>query len=85
MALRKGWPIMSGRLLELSKVVEKRLWGFEHPLRQFPMLRVEVLEKLERRNLTVDRLKEMEPQEIGTGGGGGGGDWIVKLKYKKYI
>ena len=65
MALRKGWPIMAGRLLQLSKVIEKRQWGFESPLRQFPMLSVEILRKLEDRRLTVDRLREMEPQEIG--------------------
>ncbi len=41
MALRKGWPLMAGRLLELSKVLEKRMWEFEHPLRQFSNLPVE--------------------------------------------
>ena len=65
MALRKGWPLMAGRLLLLTKVVDKRLWGYEHPLRQFHILPVDVLHKLEARNLTVDKLLEMEPQEIG--------------------
>ena len=67
MAIRKGWPIMAGRLLELSKVIEKRLWAFENPLRQFPILGVEVLDKLEARRLTVDKLREMDPKEIGRG------------------
>ncbi|ELT88015.1 hypothetical protein CAPTEDRAFT_159536 [Capitella teleta] len=65
MAVRKGWPIMAGRLLQLSKVVEKRQWGFESPLKQFPMLSFEILKKIEDRRLTVDRLREMEAQEIG--------------------
>ena len=56
---------MAGRLLELSKVIEKRLWAFENPLRQFPILGVEVLDKLEARRLTVDKLREMDPKEIG--------------------
>ena len=56
---------MSGRLLELSKVIEKRLWGFENPLRQFPVLTFEILSKLENKNLSVHKLKEMDPKEIG--------------------
>ena len=27
-ALRKGWPVMAGRLLLFSKIIEKWLWGF---------------------------------------------------------
>ena len=65
MALRKGWPVMASRLLNLSKTVEKRLWGFENPLRQFPIINVETFSKLEARKLTVDRLREMDSKEIG--------------------
>lgn len=64
-ALRQGWPLMAGRLLEVCKTVDKRLWGFENPLRQFPILTPEILNKLEQRRLTVDRLKEMDSKEIG--------------------
>lgn len=66
MALRKGWPLMAGRLLELSKVLEKRMWEFEHPLKQFANLPAEVLDKLEKKRLSVDQLKEMDAKEIGT-------------------
>ena len=65
MSLRKGWPIMANRLLALSKTVEKRMWGFESPLRQFSVLPQEIHNKLESKNLTIDRLKEMDPKEIG--------------------
>ncbi|XP_025099015.1 LOW QUALITY PROTEIN: activating signal cointegrator 1 complex subunit 3-like [Pomacea canaliculata] len=65
MAIRKGWPIMTGRLLEQCKTIDKRLWAFEHPLRQFPILPAEILDKLEKKRLTVERLKEMDPKEIG--------------------
>jgi len=65
MALRRNWPVMSGRLLKLSKVVEKRLWDWEHPLRQFAFLSADVLTKIEERGLSVDRLKEMDSKEIG--------------------
>jgi len=65
MALRRNWPLMSGRLLKLSKVVEKRLWAWEHPLRQFAYLPAEVLTKIEECGLSVDRLRDMDKKEIG--------------------
>uniref|UniRef100_A0A673AIY4 U5 small nuclear ribonucleoprotein 200 kDa helicase n=1 Tax=Sphaeramia orbicularis TaxID=375764 RepID=A0A673AIY4_9TELE len=64
-ALRKRWPAMTYRLLTLCKVIDKRLWGFAHPLRQFPNLSHIVLNRLEEKNLTVDKLKEMRKDEIG--------------------
>ncbi|XP_019946883.1 activating signal cointegrator 1 complex subunit 3 [Paralichthys olivaceus] len=64
-ALRKRWPTMTYRLLTLCKVIDKRLWGFAHPLRQFHNLSHNVLNRLEEKKLTVDKLKEMRKDEIG--------------------
>ncbi|XP_051922360.1 activating signal cointegrator 1 complex subunit 3 [Hippocampus zosterae] len=64
-ALRKRWPAMTYRLLTLCKVIDKRLWGFAHPLRQFSNLSHIVLNRLEEKKLTVDKLKEMRKDEIG--------------------
>lgn len=64
-ALRKRWPAMTYRLLTLCKVIDKRLWGFAHPLRQFPNLSHIVLNRLEEKKLSVDKLKEMRKDEIG--------------------
>ncbi|XP_059194984.1 activating signal cointegrator 1 complex subunit 3 [Centropristis striata] len=64
-ALRKRWPAMTYRLLTLCKVIDKRLWGFAHPLRQFTNLSNIVLNRLEEKKLTVDKLKEMRKDEIG--------------------
>ncbi|XP_061631426.1 activating signal cointegrator 1 complex subunit 3 isoform X1 [Phyllopteryx taeniolatus] len=64
-ALRKRWPTMTYRLLTLCKVIDKRLWGFAHPLRQFSNLSHIVLTRLEEKKLTVDRLKDMRKDEIG--------------------
>ncbi|XP_032375241.1 activating signal cointegrator 1 complex subunit 3 [Etheostoma spectabile] len=64
-ALRKRWPAMTYRLLTLCKVIDKRLWPFAHPLRQFPNLSHVVLNRLEERKLTVDKLKDMRKDEIG--------------------
>ena len=64
-ALHKGWPTMAYRLLGLCKMLDKRLWGFENPLRQFTILKNETLVKLEERRATVDRLRDMTADEIG--------------------
>lgn len=56
---------MTYRLLTLCKVIDKRLWGFCHPLRQFSSLSHVVLNRLEEKKLTVDKLKEMRKDEIG--------------------
>ena len=63
--LKKGWPIMASRLLNLCKTVDKRLWGFETPLRQFPILSAEILSKIEAKKLKIDKLREMDSKEIG--------------------
>ena len=34
MALRAHWPSLAERLLQLAKAVERRLWWFQHPVRQ---------------------------------------------------
>ncbi|XP_029414442.1 activating signal cointegrator 1 complex subunit 3 isoform X3 [Nannospalax galili] len=64
-ALRKRWPTMTYRLLNLSKVIDKRLWGWASPLRQFSVLPPHILTRLEEKNLTIDKLKDMRKDEIG--------------------
>ena len=64
-ALHRGWPTMAYRLLGLCKMLDKRLWGFQNPLRQFTILKPETLVKLEGKNATVDRLRDMTADEIG--------------------
>ncbi|XP_065316283.1 activating signal cointegrator 1 complex subunit 3-like [Gordionus sp. m RMFG-2023] len=63
--LRKGWPVAAGRLLNLAKVVDLRCWSFESSLRQFSVLNQVILEKLEDKRLTIDKLRDMEATEIG--------------------
>ena len=64
-ALKKGWPVVAGRLLLLSKMVERRLWNFVSGLRQFDRLTADILDKLDRLNLNVDKLRELDAKEIG--------------------
>ena len=63
--LRKNWPLLSGRLLKLAKTIERQMWDFESPLRQHPLIKYEILTKLEARNFTLDKLKELDTKEIG--------------------
>lgn len=56
---------MAYRLLGLCKMLDKRQWVFENPLRQFTILKHETLVKLEERKATVDRLRDMTADEIG--------------------
>eukprot|EP00095_Tigriopus_kingsejongensis_P005309 maker-scaffold337_size202799-snap-gene-1.20 protein:Tk05309 transcript:maker-scaffold337_size202799-snap-gene-1.20-mRNA-1 annotation:"activating signal cointegrator 1 complex subunit 3" len=63
--LRKNWPLLAGRLLKFSKTIEKQMWDFENPLKQHLGLKYEILNKLESRNFTLDRLREMDAKEIG--------------------
>jgi hypothetical protein len=50
-ALKKGWTVMVQRILTLCKMVDRRVWGFQHPLRQFATFPVDVLAKLEAKNV----------------------------------
>ncbi|XP_041463235.1 activating signal cointegrator 1 complex subunit 3-like [Lytechinus variegatus] len=63
--LRTGWPLMAANLLMLSKSIDRRLWAWENPLRQFSVLSYEILRKLEAKKLSVDKLREMDSKEIG--------------------
>lgn len=56
---------MTHRLLTLCKVVDRRLWGSAHPLRQFPGLSTAALRRLEERRLGVEQLKDMSKEELG--------------------
>jgi len=63
MAIRKNWSLMASRLLTLSKCVDRRLWNFDHPLHQFPILKFETVKRLT--NFKMDRLRDMSASEIG--------------------
>ncbi|XP_072409240.1 activating signal cointegrator 1 complex subunit 3 [Chiloscyllium punctatum] len=64
-ALRRRWPAMTYRLLNLCKIIDRRLWGWCNPLRQFSILPGHVLAKLEEKKLTIDKMKDMRKDEIG--------------------
>lgn len=65
MMLRKNNAIMAARVLGMAKMLELQQWDHMSPLRQFYCLPFEVISKIEERDLTVLRLREMSVPEIG--------------------
>lgn len=65
MMLRKNNAIMAGRVLSMAKMLELQQWDHMSALRQFYCLPFEVVSKIEDRELTVERLREMSVMEIG--------------------
>jgi activating signal cointegrator complex subunit 3 len=63
--LRKNNPIMAARCLTMSKMFEQQQWDFETPMRQFRILRPEIILKIEERKLDVEKLREMDVKEVG--------------------
>lgn len=60
MAMKRGWPIMAGRLLNICKSLEKRLWHFQSPLRQFEgILPWELLQKIEDSKMSLSHLQDL--------------------------
>ncbi|XP_031846390.1 activating signal cointegrator 1 complex subunit obelus isoform X2 [Nomia melanderi] len=63
--LRQNNALMSGRLLEMAKMLELQQWSYMNPLCQFSCLPLDIIDKLEQHNLTIDKLNDMNVKEIG--------------------
>lgn len=63
--LRKNNPIMAGRFLTLSKMLELQQWDSESPMRQFRSLSAGIVEKIEKKKFSVEHLREMDVRELG--------------------
>ncbi|KAH0985030.1 hypothetical protein GBA52_012207 [Prunus armeniaca] len=59
--LKRGWAQVAEKALNLCKMVEKRMWCVQTPLRQFNVLTV----KLEKKDLDWERHFDLSPQELG--------------------
>lgn len=62
--LKQNNAILAGRLLEMSKMFERQMWGSGTPLRQFSRIPLDIIEKIEDRGLSVFALREMSVREI---------------------
>lgn len=63
--LHRNWPLMAGRLLTMAKMLEHQMWHFESPMKQFARLTHEIIEKIEDKRLTIEKIRDMDPKEIG--------------------
>ncbi|VDB97030.1 unnamed protein product [Peniophora sp. CBMAI 1063] len=66
MAIARKWAGAAGTLMGLSKAIEKRLWPFDQPLKQFP-LKADIFYGLERwaDDYAVAELADMSAEEVG--------------------
>ncbi|KAM7481884.1 hypothetical protein LguiB_006467 [Lonicera macranthoides] len=63
--LKRGWAQLTEKALNLCKMVNKRMWSVQTPLRQFNGIPNEILMKLEKKDLAWERYYDLSPQEIG--------------------
>ncbi|XXG57569.1 hypothetical protein AAC387_Pa04g0019 [Persea americana] len=63
--LKRGWAQLAEKALNLCKMVNKRMWSVQTPLRQFTGIPNEILMKLEKKDLAWERYYDLSPQEIG--------------------
>jgi pre-mRNA-splicing helicase BRR2 len=64
--LKKGWASLSEKVLQLCKMVEKRTWGSQSPLRQFDKIPEVIIRKLEKNSdILWDRYYDLKPQDLG--------------------
>eukprot|EP00916_Digyalum_oweni_P004984 GHVL01008895.1.p1 GENE.GHVL01008895.1~~GHVL01008895.1.p1 ORF type:complete len:2144 (+),score=476.12 GHVL01008895.1:34-6465(+) len=64
--LKRGWASLALRALNFFKMIDKRMWTSQSPLRQFNnSLSEEVLRKLEKKDFSWDRYYDLTSTELG--------------------
>ncbi len=63
--LKRGWAQLAERCLQLSKMIDRKMWGTQSPLRQFKDIPEEIIKKMERKDFPMERLYDLNSQEIG--------------------
>ncbi|KAJ4702368.1 DExH-box ATP-dependent RNA helicase [Melia azedarach] len=63
--LKRGWAQLAEKALNLSKMVTKRMWSVQTPLRQFNGIPNEILMKLEKKDFAWERYYDLSSQELG--------------------
>lgn len=64
-SLHRGWAQLTDKTLNMSKMIDKRMWQSMCPLRQFKKIPDEVIKKIEKRNIAWERFYDMEAHELG--------------------
>ncbi|CAL4069160.1 unnamed protein product, partial [Meganyctiphanes norvegica] len=63
--LHRNWPLLAGRLLTMAKMLEHQMWHFQSPMRQFARITHDILDKIEDKRLTIEKIRDMDHKEIG--------------------
>jgi pre-mRNA-splicing helicase BRR2 len=63
--LKRGWAQLAEKTLTLSKMVERRMWSCQTPLRQFKDIPEPILKRIERKDYPMDRLYDLNAGELG--------------------
>jgi len=63
-ALRRGWAAAAEKALTLCKMVERRLWQSQCPLRQFKGVPETIARKLEKKEISWDRYYDLKPGDL---------------------
>jgi activating signal cointegrator complex subunit 3 len=63
--LKFGWSGMASRLLTFCRMFDRQIWAFESPLRQIPQMKIELIMKIEQKQISLDKILDMSPIEVG--------------------
>ncbi|KAK3020100.1 hypothetical protein RJ639_003724 [Escallonia herrerae] len=63
--LKRGWAPLTQKALNLCKMINKRMWSVQLPIRQFHGISNEMLLKLDRKDLAWERYYDLSSQELG--------------------
>jgi pre-mRNA-splicing helicase BRR2 len=65
-ALKRGWASLATKTLALCKMIERRTWGSQSPLRQFSGIPEVIIRKLEKNSdIGWDRYYDLKPLDLG--------------------
>eukprot|EP01134_Creolimax_fragrantissima_P000807 CFRG0807T1 len=63
--LRKNWAGLAEKALAVCKMIDKRMWQTMTPLRQFPRIPLDVIKRIEQKDLVWDRFLDLSHIELG--------------------
>jgi pre-mRNA-splicing helicase BRR2 len=63
--LKRGWAALAEKTLNLCKIIDKRMWLSQTPLRQFKGIPEVILKKIEKKDISWERYYDLKPQDIG--------------------
>eukprot|EP00003_Mantamonas_plastica_P009401 TRINITY_DN1876_c0_g1_i1.p1 TRINITY_DN1876_c0_g1~~TRINITY_DN1876_c0_g1_i1.p1 ORF type:complete len:2192 (+),score=792.85 TRINITY_DN1876_c0_g1_i1:639-7214(+) len=63
--LRRGWADMTRKTLNLSNMINHRMWAAETPLNQFRDIPKDIIKQIEKKDFPWDRYYDLTPQQIG--------------------